>query len=243
MTLAHPAIAQILVEAGFDWIVVDLEHSVIELSEAEMLMRVIEAGGASPLVRLTSIDPNQAKRVMDAGAHGIIVPQVNSAAEARQAVAMVKYPPHGTRGVGLARAQRYGPGFNEYASSVDEETVVIAQIEHVNAVEHLSEILAVPGIDGTMIGPYDLSASIGKPGLYNAPEVTALLDRYEAVCRNTNKPMGFHVIEPRADAMRGRIDRGYRFLAFSTDFLFLGETCRGELRQLREGLSPKAPLV
>ena len=111
ITLAHPAIAEIMACAGFDWLVVDLEHSVITIKEAEELIRVINLCGVVPLVRLSINDSVQIKRVMDAGAHGIIVPMVNNRAEADTAVAAVYYPPKGTRGVGLARAQGYCTAF------------------------------------------------------------------------------------------------------------------------------------
>src|SRR5207247_1895822 len=109
----HPAIPEILATAGFEWLVVDLEHSVIGVREAADLIRVIDSLGLTPLVRLTSNDPNQAKRLLDAGARGVIVPMVSSAAEARRAVEAVKYPPEGRRGVGLARAQGYGTTFQQ----------------------------------------------------------------------------------------------------------------------------------
>src|SRR5665647_453617 len=105
ITLAHPAIAEIMARAGFTWLAVDLEHSVITIREAEELIRVIKLSGVVPLVRLSANDPVQIKRVMDAGAHGVIVPMVNSTTQAEQAVASVYYPPQGRRGVGLARAQ------------------------------------------------------------------------------------------------------------------------------------------
>ena len=114
ITLAHPAIAEIMARSGFDWLTIDLEHSVITIREAEELIRVIELCGVAPLVRLSSNDPVQIKRVMDAGAHGIIVPMVNSAEEAQRAVDSVRYPPDGKRGVGLARAQGYGSSFEKY---------------------------------------------------------------------------------------------------------------------------------
>src|SRR5579871_6870495 len=104
VTLGHPAIAEIMASAGFDWVVVDLEHSVISIEQAGNLIRTIEQCGVAPLVRLTSNDAEQAKRVMDAGAHGIIVPMVKSAGDAQRAVSMVRYAPEGSRGVGLGRA-------------------------------------------------------------------------------------------------------------------------------------------
>src|SRR4030042_6062223 len=114
ITLGHPAIAEIMARAGFDWLTVDMEHSVLTIRETEELIRIIDLCGVTPLVRLSANDPVQIKRVMDAGAHGVIVPMVNSAAEAKQAVAAGGYPPKGQRGVGLARGQGYGTSFDRY---------------------------------------------------------------------------------------------------------------------------------
>ncbi len=137
ITLGHPAIAEIMANAGFDWLVVDLEHSVIDLEMASDLIRTIDLCGTAPLVRLTSNDQNQIKRVMDAGAHGIIVPMVNTPAEAVMAVAATRYSPVGSRGVGLARAQGYGANFQDYLKWQSEGPVVIVQIEHKGAVDQL----------------------------------------------------------------------------------------------------------
>src|SRR2546423_13195240 len=114
ITQGHPAIAEIFARAGFDWVTVDLEHSTISLDQAGELIRTIDLAGCAPLVRLTSNDPNLIKRLMDAGAHGIIVPGVNAAADAEAAVAATRYPPAGHRGVGLGRAQGYGARFHDY---------------------------------------------------------------------------------------------------------------------------------
>src|SRR5690348_4944939 len=153
MTLAHPAIAEIMVNAGFEFVVVDLEHSAISIREAVELIRVIELAGAAPLVRLTSNDANQAKRVLDGGAHGIIVPMVNCAEEAQRAVDAVYYQPRGARGCGLSRAQAYGAAFDEYRGWLDDSAEVIAQIEHVDGVANLDRILSVDGVDAYMVGP------------------------------------------------------------------------------------------
>ena len=153
ITIAHPAIAEIMAKAGFDWLTVDLEHSVTTIREAEELIRVINLHGVPALVRLTDNDASQIKRVMDAGANGIIVPMVNSKADAEKAVAAVYYPPKGKRGVGLARAQGYGATFDNYRKWLDNEAVVIVQIEHIEAVNNLEQIFAVDNIDGYIIGP------------------------------------------------------------------------------------------
>ena len=153
ITLAHPAIAEIMAKAGFDWLTVDLEHSVITIREAEELIRVIDLCGVVPLVRLSANDPVQIKRVMDAGAHGVIVPMVNSAEEARKAVESVRYPTNGKRGVGLARAQGYGNSFEQYKEWLNKNSIVIVQVEHIKAVENLEAIMSVEGVDGFIVGP------------------------------------------------------------------------------------------
>ncbi len=239
LTLAHPAIAEIMAAAGFDWIVIDLEHSVVSLRETEELTRVIEAAGVAPLVRLTSNDANLIKRVMDAGAHGVVVPMIASAAEGQAAVDAVYYPPRGRRGVGLGRAQAYGAKFREYLDALEGHAIVVLQIEHVDAVAALPEILGVGGVDATIIGPYDLSASMGKPGRYDDADVAAVLERYETISRQHGVPMGYHVVEPEPERVKARIARGYRFVAYSVDFLFLGASCRSGVAELRTTI-PKA---
>ena len=147
LSLAHPAIAEIMVKAGFDWVAIDLEHSVITLREAEEMIRIIELAGSTPLVRLSGNDPIQIKRVMDAGAHGLIVPMVNSTRDLENAVKSVHYPDRGTRGVGLARAQQYGFAFHEYMEWLKNETVIIAQIEHIDAVNNIEKLVEGLGLE------------------------------------------------------------------------------------------------
>ena len=233
ITLAHPAIAEIMAKAGFDWLAVDLEHSVITIREAEELIRVIDLCGVVPLVRLSANDPVQIKRVMDAGAHGVIVPMVNSAVEAEQAVASVCYPPKGQRGVGLARAQGYGASFDRYLDWVNRDTVVIVQVEHIDAVNNLEAILSVEGVDAFFVGPYDLSASLGIPGQFERPLMKDAMQRIEAIGTASGRVPGIHVIEPNPDELKSRIEQGYRFVAYSVDIRMLDCACRRALEAYR----------
>ena len=232
ITLGHPAIAEIMAQSGFDWLTVDMEHSAITLHEAQQLIQVIELSGCVPLVRVGSNDSNLIKRVMDAGAHGVIVPMVNSAEDAEAAVKAVKYPPVGTRGVGLARAQGYGVDFETYKDWAEKESIVIVQIEHIYAVNNLEEIFSTDGVDGFIVGPYDLSGSLGMPGEFNDPEVLDALETVKKVAKKVNIISGFHVVPPESDQLRDKIDEGYRFLAYSLDSLFLAETCRRDLNTI-----------
>ena len=233
ITLAHPAIAEIMAKAGFDWLAVDMEHSVITIREAEELIRVIDLCDVVPLVRLSANDPVQIKRVMDAGAHGVIVPMVNSAAEAEQAVLAVRYPPQGARGVGLARAQGYGASFDRYLDWVNREVVVIVQVERIEAVNNLEAILAVEGVDSFIVGPYDLSGSLGVPGQFDHPLMKEAMQRIETVGAASGKSLGIHVIEPKPDELKNRIEQGYRFVAYSVDIRMLDCACRRALEAYR----------
>ncbi len=234
ITLAHTAIAEIMAHAGFDWLAVDMEHSVITIREAEELIRVINLAGVTPLVRLTSNNPDQIKRVMDAGSHGVIVPMVNSPEDARLAVEAVKYPPAGKRGVGLARAQGYGNRFQEYLEWQKENSIVIVQVEHIDAVNDLEAIFAVKGVDGYIIGPYDLSGSMGIPGQFEHPDFLAAMERVRTIAGDMNMTGGIHVIEPEPEQLEQRINEGYRFIAYSLDIRMLDVACRKGLRHIKD---------
>jgi len=226
ITLGHPAIGEIMAHAGLDFVTVDLEHSTISMDQAGELIRAIDLAGSAPLVRLSCNDPVLIKRVMDAGAHGIIVPMVNSAADAQAAAVAMHYPPRGERGVGLARAQGYGTSFQDYRKFLDTEAVLIVQIEHKTGVDNLEEILAVEDVDGIIVGPYDLSASLHIPGEFDNPLMKGYLERIERVCLEKNGVLGTHVVEPDLELARKSIDRGYRFLAFSLDIRILDTSLR-----------------
>ena len=236
ITLGHTSIAEIMAQSGFEWLVVDMEHSVITIDVAQELIQIVEGHGVVPLVRVGENNPNLIKRVMDAGAYGVIVPMINTKEQAEAAVTAVKYPPIGTRGVGLARAQGYGQGFNEYAATINEESIVIIQVEHIESVRNLESILSVDGVDGCIIGPYDLSGSLGVPGDFDHPEVLAALDKVEKICKQKKVPLGVHVIQPDYQQVIERVSKGYTFLAFSLDILFLGNSCREQMEKVETRL-------
>ena len=196
ITLNHFSIAELLADSGFDWLCIDMEHSVTDYFEAQQLIMTIQSKGLKAYVRVGENNDRIIKRVLDAGADGIIVPMVNNKNDAIKAIKSVKYPPVGKRGVGLSRAQDYGFGFEKYKDNKAKKIKLIVQIEHVDGVNNLESILDLDNIDGTFIGPYDLSGSMGKPGKYNDIEVKKVLEKYETIANNYSKLMGFHVIEP-----------------------------------------------
>lgn len=232
ISLTSPSIAEVMADAGFDWLCIDLEHSVIDYSDAQQLILAIQSKGIKAFVRVGENNQRIIKRILDAGADGIIVPSVNSAADALKAVKAVKYPPVGTRGVGLARAQSYGFGFESYRDGKANEIKLIVQIEHINAIKELDSIIQTEGVDGTFIGPYDLSGSMGKPGQYDDEDVRAALDQYEKIAKQYDKLIGFHVVPPDYQLVKDKIARGYTFIAFSFDAYFLGQMIRNQLKNI-----------
>jgi 2-dehydro-3-deoxyglucarate aldolase len=230
ITLGVPEIAEIMASAGFDWLTIDMEHTAITFQQAQQLIQTIELSGCAPLVRVGNNDPYLIKRVMDSGSHGVIVPQVNSRKEAEQAVSAVKYSPVGDRGVGLGRAQGYGMDFESYKEWNASSSIVIVQIENIRGVGKIDDILSVEGVDGFIVGPYDLSASLGVPGKFDHPEfLEAMQNIRDAMKLLKNRSAGFHVVAPDLNLLREKQNEGYSFLAYSLDTLFLAENCRKDL--------------
>lgn len=231
--MAHPAITEIFAKAGFDWLTIDMEHSVIDLFDAENLIRTADLAGSLPLVRLPSNDEVIIKRLLDAGAAGIIIPQINNEEELRYAIKATKYAPEGIRGAGLARAQSYGRGFNDYKELVDSNLIIIAQIENKNALENLDSIFSVPELDAVIIGPYDLSASMGKAGQLDDNEVVEAIENILQKSIDKGISCGIHIIEPEASQLNERIEQGFNFIAYSLDIRMLDYLAKEALEKIQ----------
>jgi len=233
VTLAHPSIPELFSYAGFDWMGIDMEHSSIDIPELLPLIVSAEARGLVPLVRIGELNPSIIHRVMDVGAYGIIAANVRSREDAKLVVNAVKYPPMGSRGVGLYRAQGYGETFRTYKQWSIDETVVVVQIEHIDAVQNLDSIFSIPGIDACMIGPYDLSASMGYPGEYGRASVKRTFKEILRVANQYKVVPGIHSVPSDWKEARRRVKEGYRFLAFGTDFMFLKDSAKNAMHQLK----------
>jgi len=226
ITIGHPSIPEILSNAGFDWLTIDMEHNSIDNSMMQNLISVIQSKDLAALVRVSKNEEVAIKHALDAGADGIIVPMIKSKDDARKAIEYAKYPPLGKRGVGLSRAQNYGFSFDEYKEWQANNLVVIAQIEHIDGVNNLREIIEVEGIDAIIIGPYDLSGSLGYPGDFSKPELQIALNNVIKTCKNLNFPLGYHIVGPDPELVKLKINEGYNFISFSTDFYFMGDTAQ-----------------
>lgn len=230
MQIGHPACAEIFARAGFDWVCVDLEHGAIDLETMANIFRTIDGFDCVPVARLPLNDPVWIHRTLDAGARGMIIPMVKTAAEAEAAIRESKYPPRGVRGYGYSRANMHGMDFAEYIASANDEIAMIMQIEHKDAIANIDAILEVPGVDGVFIGPLDLSGSMGITGQLDHPQMIAALDKYRAACKSHKMAAGTHIVRPNEQNIRKAIDEGYTLIALGLDNVFLDEGARAGLK-------------
>jgi 4-hydroxy-2-oxoheptanedioate aldolase len=237
-TLGSTAVVEALGHAGFDFLVLDMEHGQIDLPQTVDLLRVMAGTRAAPVVRLPWNDMVVVKRVLDAGAQTVMLPFIQNADEARAAVAYTRYPPEGVRGVAsIYRGGGYGliPDYCQHAAS---ELCVILQIETLEALEQLAEIAAVPGVDSIFIGPADLSASMGYLGHADHPAVREKLAQGARECRRLGKPCG--IIGFSTEAAVDYLSYGYSWIAVSTDVTMMLKSAAETLATVRASAAASA---
>lgn len=233
--MLSPIAAEVLALAGYDALIIDHEHGSVDLAGSIGIMQAMSATACSPIVRAPSNDPVALKRILDTGPEGVIVPNVNSAEEARAAVEACRYPPEGQRGAayGLIRASDYGIAVDDYVAGHRENLLIVCQIETAAAVEAIAEIAAVEGVDMLFVGPNDLSGSIGKLGEFDDPDVVALREKAEDRIKSTGKLLGGLALPNLRIADMAR--RGYDFVTAASDVTLLRDAALAQLRQMRDG--------
>ena len=224
--IGHPTVVEIMAQAGFDWIALDMEHGAIDWPQASVQMQAMKGTGCLPICRLPANEAVHFKWALDSGAVGVIVPMVKSATEAARAVAYAKYPPDGIRGVGVCRAHDYGASFDAYVETANQEILVVLQIEHIDAVNQIEEICRVPGVDAVFIGPYDLSGSMGLMGQIHHMDVEKAVAHVLEVSQATGVAPGLHIVDPRPNEIGDRVAEGFRFIAVGLDTLMLSQAMR-----------------
>ena len=220
MQIPHPCVAEIMGQSGYDWVAVDMEHGSISAHQLPDLFRALELGETLPLARLAQGHPKDCKQALDAGAGGVIAPMVESAEQLAFVRDACCWPPAGTRGVGFSRANLYGKRFDEYAAEA-QSPLLVAMIEHIQAVDNLPDILAVPGLDAILIGPYDLSASLNLTARFDDERFISVMQKIQDLADQASVPCGVHVVQPSPEELNKRIHQGFRFLAYSIDAVFL----------------------
>ncbi|MEZ6052237.1 MAG: aldolase/citrate lyase family protein [Planctomycetaceae bacterium] len=230
VTLPTSAAAEIMSNVGFDWLFIDGEHGPLESAELMVMLQAV-SGRSACLYRVPEAAEVPIKKALDLGADGIIAPQVNTPEQAADVVRWSRYAPLGARGVGLARAHGYGLKFPEYMASANEQTTVVVQAEHALAAENIEKTVQVEGIDAVLLGPYDLSASLGQTGKLDHPAVTQAIDHITKTCQAAGIPLGYFGVS--ADAVRPYMDRGYTLIVAGVDALMLGSAASRLLANLR----------
>jgi 2-dehydro-3-deoxyglucarate aldolase len=228
-SLASPEVTEILAGSGYDWLFLEGEHAPV--GPLEMQRMIMGAGTLPCVVRLPNHAEIEIKRALDSGAAGIIAPQVNTAAQAAAIVAFAKFPPQGQRGVGVSRANGYGYEVGAHVARANQDSAVIVQAEHIDAVHQIEEIVRVPGLDAVFVGPYDLSASMGKLGQLKDPEVVAAIAHVAAVTKNAGLALGFFATSP--ELVLPRLKEGFTLVACGVDTLFLRQGARAVSEMLK----------
>ena len=231
--LCSPTSAEILCRAGFDWLLIDMEHSPADLQTLVAQLQAMGAYGVAPLVRAPWNDLVWIKRILDAGAYGVMIPSVNTREQAIAAVQACKYPPVGIRGIaGSPRAAGFGRDTSAYLKRANDELLVILQVETPQAIENLAAIGKVPGVDALFIGPMDLSTSMGHLGNPAHPEVQAAIATVEAKAKALGMPLG--TISAGWEQAKMLYDRGYQLITLLSDVILLSKASAEALTKFRE---------
>ena len=230
-SLCHPIAIEIVSHSGYDWLLLDTEHSPNELPDVLSQLQAAQAGTASPIVRPAWNDIVLIKRYLDIGAQTLLIPFVQTPDEARAAVAATRYPPAGIRGItGSGRASRYGR-VKDYLKNASNEIGVLVQVETKSALDQIEKIASVEGIDGVFIGPNDLSASYGHIGNWGHPDMQAAMKDAVQRLKKINKPAG--ILTPNEEEAKRFIDWGYTFVAVGSDLGLLARGSDGLLKRFK----------
>ena len=221
VTVPSLDVAEIMARVGFDYLWIETEHAAMGFAQAQSLIQAV--GGRCPcLVRIPDKEEVWVKKALDTGCDGIIVPQIRSAAEAEEIVAWSLYPPDGRRSVGVSRAHGYGMAFQDYVDEANEELVIVLQAEHREAVEDIPSIAAVDGVDAVLVGPFDLSGSLGVLGETGHPQVLEAIETIRRHCEAAGMPLGIFAADvPMA---RRYIEQGFTLVALGMDAFFLWQS-------------------
>lgn len=227
--MRDPISVEVMASGGLDWLAVDMEHSPISLDIAADLIRVGALCGIDMLVRMPDHNLTTIKQVLDAGASGVIVPDVRTVDDAQRLINAIRYPKTanslsgltGHRGSGLARAQGYGRDFKKYFGSWNSKAVFIPQIEHIDAVPNAQAIASLDGVDALFVGPYDLSASMGQAGSLDDAAVLSAVQEVVAAAKIAGKSAGFHCVPVEIEPALARLANGLTLIAYSADVFFI----------------------
>lgn len=235
-SLAHPSITEMFTHSGVDFVGIDIEHSTINQGESQRIIAASQAGGSLCLPRIASHNMEMVKRLLDSGADGIIVPMISTTEGVEKIISWIKYPPVGNRSYGIARGQGYGVDFEKYTNEWNDISSIIVQIESKEGIENIDKILSYDEIDGAMIGPYDLSGSLGIPGQIDSPIIAEAVKKVINACNRHGKACGTQDIAPDKESVEKAFKTGYTFIVLASDIFILwkwSQKMRDLLKNLR----------
>jgi 2-dehydro-3-deoxyglucarate aldolase/4-hydroxy-2-oxoheptanedioate aldolase len=231
VTLPSPEMAELLSQAGFDWLFIDMEHTSLGVKDVQRILQAV--GKEFPcLVRVPTMDEAWIKKVLESGPAGIIIPHVNTPEEVEKILRWSKYPPEGTRSIGISRAQDYGLNLQEYMEKANEMIAVVPQVEHIEAVKNLESFVKIPGLSAIFVGPYDLSGSVGKLGKVKDPEVHGMIQNVQTICSKTGIVTGIFGVD--AEEVNPYIKIGYSLVAVGMDTSHVSKSVQQTLHALRK---------
>jgi len=221
VSYAHPSITETMARAGFDFIAIDMEHSTITVEQAQRIIAACQGEGTLCLPRPVSHSNDWIKPLLESDADGLIVQMVNKPSEVENLLAHIKYPPKGRRSFGVNRAQGYGFDFDSYIQTWNETSTFIIQVESIEAVENINQLLAFEDVDGVMVGPYDISGSLGVPGQTSHPDVIEASKNVIKACAKLGKSCGTQVADPTMENVQQLFDLGYTYAILGSDLFVL----------------------
>lgn len=221
VSFSHPSITEIFTAQGFDFHAIDMEHTTISLEQAQRIIAASQSFGVPCLPRPVSHSNDYIKPLLDSGADGIIAPLIHDATLSHGIIDLVKFPPLGMRSFGVNRAHGYGSRFDSYLSEWNSNSVYIAQIESITGVLNIESILANPNLDGVMVGPYDMSGSLGVPGQIQHPKMIEAEAKVIAACRKAKKSCGTQIADFSNENIEAALGKGYSFVIASSDLFVL----------------------
>lgn len=223
---ASPISAELMALAGFDWVCLDLEHSSVNMEKILNIFYAIENSNSEPFVRISHNSETECKKVLDAGAKGIIAPMIKSSIDVKEIVSYVKYPPDGKRSFALPRATNYGDSKKEYYKKANDMVFLAIMIEHIDALKELDKIFANDYIDSVLVGPYDLSGSMGIPGEFEDSDFKKVISEINQKAKKYDINMGIHEVHPNSNNIKAHIKNGFNFIACGIDTLFIKNSAK-----------------
>lgn len=234
VSFSHPSITEIFAGHGFDFLAIDMEHTTISLEQAQRIIAASQSFGVPCLPRPVSHSNDWIKPLLDSGADGIVAPMVNDQKQSEEILDLMKFSPEGKRSFGVNRAHGYGSNFGSYVANWNKSSIYIAQVETKESVANITEILSSPNLDGVMIGPYDMSGSLGVPGETTHPLVQEAEKTVIAACKSAGKSCGTQLADFSEDNIEKAIAKGYTFIIASSDLFVLNSWAEGAEKLVRK---------